>query len=215
MPSALCAPRSRKRPRPAGPLTAEGPPPWDGTGDARPILAEAAPIGAVLDGPTLVSLGRGLAAAARLRAYGQRIRPVAPGSRARGRVARIPGLRRLAPRRARSRWPLDRPRQSATPRAPAANHDAPGRAPGASRAAPGSPHRPARAPGALRHRAERPLRDSRPGRGAPRRPGHHPRPVAERRHGVRRARGDDPARTTSSRVCASRSGTRSSACSRS
>ena len=60
-------------------LTAEGPPPWDGTGDARPILAEAAPIGAVLDGPTLVSLGRGLAAAARLRAYGQRIRPVAPG----------------------------------------------------------------------------------------------------------------------------------------
>ena len=52
--------------------------PWDGAGDARPILAEAAPLGAVLDGPALVALGRGLAAAARLRAYGQRIRPVAP-----------------------------------------------------------------------------------------------------------------------------------------
>jgi DNA mismatch repair protein MutS2 len=60
-------------------LTAEGPPPWDGTGDARPILAEAAPVGAVLDGPALVALGRGLAAAARLRAYGQRIHAVAPG----------------------------------------------------------------------------------------------------------------------------------------
>ena len=30
-------------------LTAEGPPPWDGAGDARPILTEAAPAGAVLD----------------------------------------------------------------------------------------------------------------------------------------------------------------------
>ena len=60
-------------------LTAEGPPPWDGTGDARPILAEAAPAGAVLDGPSLVLLGRGLASAARLRAYGQRIAAVAPG----------------------------------------------------------------------------------------------------------------------------------------
>jgi len=44
-------------------LTAEGPPPWDGTGDVRPILAEAAPAGAVLDGPALVGLGRALAAA--------------------------------------------------------------------------------------------------------------------------------------------------------
>ena len=60
-------------------LTAEGPPPWDGTGDARPILAEAAPAGAVLDGPSLVLLGHGLASAARLRAYGQRIAAVAPG----------------------------------------------------------------------------------------------------------------------------------------
>jgi DNA mismatch repair protein MutS2 len=59
-------------------LTAEGLPPWDGTGDARPILAEAAPAGAVLDGPTLVQLGRALAAATRLRAYGARIAAVAP-----------------------------------------------------------------------------------------------------------------------------------------
>lgn len=59
-------------------LTAEGPPPWEGTGDARPILAEAAPVGAVLDGPALVALGRALAAAARLAAYGERIGPVAP-----------------------------------------------------------------------------------------------------------------------------------------
>jgi DNA mismatch repair protein MutS2 len=59
-------------------LTAEGPPPWDGTGDARPILAEAAPVGAVLDGSALVELGRALAAAIRLRAYGEGIAPVAP-----------------------------------------------------------------------------------------------------------------------------------------
>jgi DNA mismatch repair protein MutS2 len=60
-------------------LTAEGSPPWDGTGDARPILGEAAPAGAVLDGAALVALGRALAAAARLAAYGQRIAPIAPG----------------------------------------------------------------------------------------------------------------------------------------
>jgi DNA mismatch repair protein MutS2 len=59
-------------------LTAEGPPPWDGTGDVRPILAEATPAGAVLDGPALVLLRHALAAAARLRAYGQRIAAAAP-----------------------------------------------------------------------------------------------------------------------------------------
>ncbi|HEX2502287.1 MAG TPA: endonuclease MutS2, partial [Methylomirabilota bacterium] len=59
-------------------LTAEGAPPWDGTADARPILAEAAPAGAILDGPALVIVGRALAAAARLAAYGQRIVSVAP-----------------------------------------------------------------------------------------------------------------------------------------
>jgi DNA mismatch repair protein MutS2 len=59
-------------------LTAEGPPPWDGTGDVRPVLAEAAPVGAVLDGPALVQLGRALAAAMRLRAYGEQIAAVAP-----------------------------------------------------------------------------------------------------------------------------------------
>ena len=75
-------------------LTAEGSPPWDGAGDARPILAEAAPPGAVLDGPALVALGRGLAAAARLRAYGQRIRPVAP--RLAGAWAALPEFPDLA-----------------------------------------------------------------------------------------------------------------------
>ncbi len=59
-------------------LTAEGPPPWADVGDARPILAEAAPVGATLDGVTLAALGRTLDAAARLRAYGQRIAGVAP-----------------------------------------------------------------------------------------------------------------------------------------
>ncbi len=59
-------------------LTAEGPPPWGDAGDARPILAEAAPAGATLDGIALVALGRTLDAAARLRAYGQRIAGVAP-----------------------------------------------------------------------------------------------------------------------------------------
>ena len=82
-------------------LTAEGPPPWDGTGDARPILAEAAPIGAVLDGPALVSLGRGLAAAARLRAYGQRI--AAGGPRACERVGRVCPNSRTSPPRSTTR----------------------------------------------------------------------------------------------------------------
>ena len=59
-------------------LTAEGPPPWDGTGDARPILAEATPAAAVLDGPALVVLGHALTAAARLATYGQRIAAIAP-----------------------------------------------------------------------------------------------------------------------------------------
>jgi DNA mismatch repair protein MutS2 len=59
-------------------LTAEGPPPWSDAGDARPILAEAAPAGATLDGAALVALGRTLDAAARLRIYGQRIAGVAP-----------------------------------------------------------------------------------------------------------------------------------------
>ena len=59
-------------------LTAEGPPPWGDAGDARPILAEAAPVGATLDGVALAALGRTLDAAARLRAYGQRIAGVAP-----------------------------------------------------------------------------------------------------------------------------------------
>ena len=61
-------------------LTAEGPPPWDGTGDARPILAEAAPAGAVArrSRPGR-ACATGSTAAARLRAYGQRIAAVAPG----------------------------------------------------------------------------------------------------------------------------------------
>jgi DNA mismatch repair protein MutS2 len=59
-------------------LRVDGPPPWEGTGDARPVLAEAAPAGAVLDGPALAGLGQALAAAGRLAAYGQRIAPVAP-----------------------------------------------------------------------------------------------------------------------------------------
>lgn len=59
-------------------LTAEGPPPWGDTGDARPILAEAAPTGATLDGAALAALGRTLDAAARLAAYGQHIAGVAP-----------------------------------------------------------------------------------------------------------------------------------------
>ena len=75
-------------------LTVEGPPPWDGTGDARPILAEAAPAGAVLDGPALVVLGQALAAAARLAAYGLRIAAVAPALAA--TWAGLPGCPDLA-----------------------------------------------------------------------------------------------------------------------
>jgi DNA mismatch repair protein MutS2 len=60
-------------------LTAEGPPPWDGIGDARPLLAEAAPAGAALDGAGLATLARTLEAGVRLAGYGQRIAVVAPG----------------------------------------------------------------------------------------------------------------------------------------
>jgi DNA mismatch repair protein MutS2 len=59
-------------------LAAEGPPPWDDVGDARPILAQAAPAGATLDGASLAALGRTLEAARRLAAYGQRIGGVVP-----------------------------------------------------------------------------------------------------------------------------------------
>jgi DNA mismatch repair protein MutS2 len=59
-------------------LMAAGPPPWDGTGDARPILAEATPPGATLDGPTLVRLRATLTSAARLATYGQGIAADAP-----------------------------------------------------------------------------------------------------------------------------------------
>jgi DNA mismatch repair protein MutS2 len=60
-------------------LTAEGPPPWDGVTDIRPALTRSIPEGAALDGPTLVALGRTLAAAARLAAYGRAIATLAPG----------------------------------------------------------------------------------------------------------------------------------------
>jgi DNA mismatch repair protein MutS2 len=64
-------------------LGAEGPPPWDGLGDVRPLLARAAPEGAVLDGPDLAALGRALGAAARLAAYADRLRGPAPDLAAR------------------------------------------------------------------------------------------------------------------------------------
>jgi len=59
-------------------LTAEGPPPWGDVGDARPILAEAAPPGATLDGAALLALGHTLESASRLAAYGQRLTGVVP-----------------------------------------------------------------------------------------------------------------------------------------
>ncbi|HZS34020.1 MAG TPA: Smr/MutS family protein [Methylomirabilota bacterium] len=62
-----------------GARRAEGPPPWPVAADVRPILAEAAPAGAVLDGPALAALGAMLAGAARLAVYGARIAGVAPG----------------------------------------------------------------------------------------------------------------------------------------
>ena len=68
-----------------------------------------------------------------------------------------------------------------------------GRPPGPGRAPPRPPRRPARAPGAVRHAPQRALRHPRAGRRPARGARHHPRPLAERRDGVRRARGDDPA----------------------
>lgn len=59
-------------------LTTEGEPPWAGLTDVRSALAHAAPEGAVLDGPTLATLGRTLATAERLAAYATRIAAVAP-----------------------------------------------------------------------------------------------------------------------------------------
>ncbi|MBI2468513.1 MAG: endonuclease MutS2, partial [Candidatus Rokubacteria bacterium] len=59
-------------------LTTEGPSPWEGISDPRPALRQAALEGAVLDGPALASLGRALAAAARLAAYGRRLGAGAP-----------------------------------------------------------------------------------------------------------------------------------------
>jgi DNA mismatch repair protein MutS2 len=60
-------------------LRTEGPPAWDGVSDVRPALERATPEGATLDGPALVAVGRTLAAAERLAAYGRRITGTAPG----------------------------------------------------------------------------------------------------------------------------------------
>ena len=175
-------------------LTAEGPPPWDGTGDARPILAEAAPAGAILDGPALVALRHGLAAAARLRAYGQRIAAVAPGLAS--VWAALPAFPDLASTLHDALDPDGRLTDRASPRLRALRRQITTlRAELQARVERLLDHPAviARAPGALRHAPQRPLRDPRPGRRPPRGSRHHPRPVAERRHGVRGARGDDPA----------------------
>ena len=75
-------------------LTAEGPPPWGDMGDARPILTEAAPPGATLDGAALAALQRTLEAAGRLAAYGQRLATLVPPWRP--RRARLPACPELA-----------------------------------------------------------------------------------------------------------------------
>src|SRR5262245_55322762 len=60
-------------------LTAEGVPPWEGITDIRPALERALPEGALLDGPSLVAVGRTLASVERLAGYGRRIAALAPG----------------------------------------------------------------------------------------------------------------------------------------
>ena len=75
-------------------LTAEGPPPWGDMGDARPILTEAAPPGATLDGAALAALQRTLEAAGRLAAYGQRLATLVPPLAA--AWARLPACPELA-----------------------------------------------------------------------------------------------------------------------
>jgi DNA mismatch repair protein MutS2 len=79
--AALAQTREARRAR-----DAEGEPPWTGFGDPRPVLAEAAPAGATLDGPSLAGLARGLTAAAHVAGYGARIAGVAPGLSARCRT---------------------------------------------------------------------------------------------------------------------------------
>jgi DNA mismatch repair protein MutS2 len=95
-------------------LTIEGPPPWDGVGDARPFLVEAAPDGATLDGPALAALARTLEAAARLAAYGRRIAPVAPGLA--DTVGRLPIPGALAERLRQALDPDGRLTDQASPR---------------------------------------------------------------------------------------------------
>ena len=75
-------------------LTAEGPPPWGDMGDARPILTEAAPPGATLEGAALAALQRTLEAAGRLAAYGQRLATLVPPLAA--AWARLPACPELA-----------------------------------------------------------------------------------------------------------------------
>src|SRR5438093_8055085 len=80
-------------------LITDGEPPWTGVADVRPLLAHAAPEGAVLEGRALVTLGQALAAAERLAAYGARITAAAPTLAARwGALPRCPGLAGSLPR---------------------------------------------------------------------------------------------------------------------
>jgi DNA mismatch repair protein MutS2 len=58
-------------------LGAEGPPPLDGIGDVRPVLARAAVEGSVLDGAELALLIPALDAGPRVHAWGRAVRPVA------------------------------------------------------------------------------------------------------------------------------------------
>jgi DNA mismatch repair protein MutS2 len=67
-------------------LEADGPPPWEAVADVRPILGQAGPEDAMLDGPALVAIGQLLGAAGRLTAYGRRITAAAPTLAERFRV---------------------------------------------------------------------------------------------------------------------------------
>ncbi|HEU4438839.1 MAG TPA: endonuclease MutS2, partial [Methylomirabilota bacterium] len=94
-------------------LGQEGAPPWEGIPDVRPMLEAARVPGSVAEGADLAALLPLIEAAARLRAYGRAIAPVAPDLAA--ALAGVPHQKALADLLGRSLDPDGQVRDEASP----------------------------------------------------------------------------------------------------
>ncbi|HEY7204793.1 MAG TPA: endonuclease MutS2 [Methylomirabilota bacterium] len=94
-------------------LGQQGAPPWEGIGDVRPTLEAARVPGSVAEGADLAALLPLIEAAARLRAYGRAIAPVAPDLAS--ALAGVPAQKALADLLGRALEPDGQMRDEASP----------------------------------------------------------------------------------------------------